>query len=246
MDCFEAQDNLLAIGGRQNDLRVFDLVTQESIFSAKPPPVDWLGLRQPVWVSGISWFGPTQPNLVATCWRTEPVIRLYDTRTEGKAAMTLNLKEKNNAHPNPPAFTSMCNTRSAFNQTSLNEQLIVGTTVGRMTCIDLRLGPQTYQTSGSFKGFGGSIRDIHHVAESSKRARVISCCLDRFVRVHDFNDNGFERSKELKGKYYMKTRLMCLQPIFTCAPAEIPNDDRHTDANDDNGDQHEKSLKAID
>ena len=74
------------------------------------------------------------------------------------------------------------------------------------------------------KGFGGSIRDIKFIPETKQRSKIITCCLDRFVRVHNF-ETGFEKSKELKGKYYMKTKLTCLQPIFTEINQEKNNQD---------------------
>lgn len=214
IECFELDNNYFAIGGKNHDLKVFNLEKEQSIFTAKPAGADWLGLTTPVYLSGIAWLGKYPSNLIATTTKTEPIIRVYDLRTDGKAIMQMNMKEKSSFHSNPPVFSSICSTRNVFTDNSNNHQLIVGSTVGRMIAIDLRLNTQTYGTVSSFKGFGGSIRDIKHIPETKQRSKIITCCLDRFVRVHTF-ETGFERKKELRGKYYLKTKLTCLQPIFT-------------------------------
>ena len=220
IDCFELEDNYFAIGGKNHNLKIFNLERNECIFNAKQADADWLGLTAPIYLSGCAWLGKYPSNLIATITRTEPVIRCYDLRTDGKAIMSMNMKEKSVFHSNPPVFSSICSTRNQFSYGNLNgdHQLIVGSTVGRMIAIDLRLSTQTYRTVSSFKGFGGSIRDIKYVPETKQKSKVITCCLDRFVRVHNF-ETGFEKSKELKGKYYLKTKLTCLQPIFTDATA---------------------------
>lgn len=214
IDCFEMEDNYLAVGGKNHNLKVFNLEKEECIFSAKQAEADWLGLTAPTYLSGCAWLGKYPSNLIATTTKTEPIIRIYDLRTDGKAVMSMNMKEKSTFHSNPPVFSSICSTRNVFNENENNHQLIVGSTVGRMIAIDLRLNTQTYRTVSSFKGFGGSIRDIKHIPETKQKSKIITCCLDRFVRVHNF-ESGFERSKELNGKYYMKTKLTCFQPIFT-------------------------------
>ena len=42
---------MFAFGGRENDLGLFDIEKQESIFTARNVPNDFLDLRVPVWVS---------------------------------------------------------------------------------------------------------------------------------------------------------------------------------------------------
>lgn len=230
IECFELEDNYFAIGGKNHDLKVFDLEKQECcIFSAKPADADWLGLTAPVYLSGCAWLGKYPSNLIATTTRTEPIIRIYDLRTDGKAIMSMNMKDKSAFNSNPPVFSSICSIRNTFNENPNNHQLIVGSTVGRMVAIDLRLNTKTYRTVSSFKGFGGSIRDIKHVPETKQKSKIITCCLDRFVRVHNY-ETGFEKSKELKGKYYLKTKLTCLQPIFT--DINQKNEDQFDDSDD--------------
>ena len=51
---------LIAIGGKENELRVFDLndlsTKKEPIFKAKNLPDNWVLLREPVWVMSIDFL----------------------------------------------------------------------------------------------------------------------------------------------------------------------------------------------
>lgn len=246
LECFEVHGNRLAVAGKGFDLKVYDLTTPEGknacIFTAQPPAPNQLGIRSPIWISGLTWLAPNNPELVATCWRTEPVVRIYDIRLDGKAVMSLDLRDRSAVHPNPPAFTCISTTGGDVFGSGLasspghkKEQLLIGSTVGRLICVDVRLGPHTFQTAGSFKGFGGSVRDVVYIAESQsigrRSGRVVSCCLDRFVRVHEMRDTGFEKSKALIGKFYLKTRPTCFQPLFNCE--SFPQDSSLPPENDD-------------
>lgn len=248
LECFEVQNTRLAIGGKGFDLKIYDLGAREGknacIFTAQPPPLNQLGLRAPVWISGLVWLTPNNSDLVAACWRTEPVVRIYNVNSDGKSEMSLDLKDKSAVHPNPPAFTCISTTNrelvSVERKLSPNnkkEQLLIGSTVGRLICVDIRLEPHTYQTAGAFKGFGGSVRDVIFVSDgqsnSIKNGHVISCCLDRFVRIHEMKDTGFEKSKTLRGKFYLKTRPTCLQPLFDCELINEEEGEEKTEAHAD-------------
>ena len=61
---------VFAVGGRENDLVLYDLETQESIFRGRNVPNDFLQLRVPIWVSDMqvsvvvsSQLVPAQPWL---------------------------------------------------------------------------------------------------------------------------------------------------------------------------------------
>ena len=45
---------MFAFGGRENDLGLFDVEKQETIFTARNVPHDWLNLRVPVWIADMS------------------------------------------------------------------------------------------------------------------------------------------------------------------------------------------------
>ncbi|KAK2140343.1 hypothetical protein LSH36_1385g00035 [Paralvinella palmiformis] len=76
-------------------------------------------------------------------------------------------------------------------------QVVVGNTQGLMALVDLRGKGHLVQ---KYKGFAGSIRDIQcHPSQDI----VISCSLDRYLRIHDIN------TRQLLNKFYMKSRLNC-------------------------------------
>lgn len=50
------QESVLAFGGKERDLNVWDLETQKSIFKAKNVPHDFLDVRVPVWVTDLRFY----------------------------------------------------------------------------------------------------------------------------------------------------------------------------------------------
>ena len=51
ISCYLIVTLVFAYGGRENDLCLYDLEKQESIFTARNVPHDFLSLRVPIWVS---------------------------------------------------------------------------------------------------------------------------------------------------------------------------------------------------
>lgn len=60
--------NLIATGGKENKLKLWDLETQKSIFEEKNIPNDWLQLRVPIWISDIGFLSNSSRE-IATCSR---------------------------------------------------------------------------------------------------------------------------------------------------------------------------------
>lgn len=56
--------NLIATGGQENELKLFDLEKKVQIFTAKNVPHDMLQLRMPVWISDICFL--PNSNVVVT------------------------------------------------------------------------------------------------------------------------------------------------------------------------------------
>lgn len=56
--------NIIATGGRENELKLFDLERREKVFTEKNVPPDMLQLRMPIWVSDIAFLPNT--SLVVT------------------------------------------------------------------------------------------------------------------------------------------------------------------------------------
>ncbi|KAH9416468.1 WD repeat-containing protein 74 [Dermatophagoides pteronyssinus] len=250
LTCFEATNNKLAVGGFNSDLKVFDLNTGQSLFNAKSVNTDWLGIRHDLWISDIEWIGSTEndndPNLLATCSRTEPFIRIYDIKQQQrKPAMIIDLKHLNNDNSsNPLSYTSLCSLPSLSNYGQASSSLIVGTTLGRMIALDLRLkSNNSTKILGSFKGFsGGSIRDIKSCQDSQISHKIFSCSIDRFVRIHTMT----KTQRILDRKIYVKTRPTCLYPIITDndrskSETKTPSSSNSSNEDDDDTDDDSQS-----
>ena len=234
--CFEVSYGRLAIAGKNVDLRVFDLRTKECIFAAKQSQSSW-GKKKSVSIADVAWLGPVTsrcskgmlssskiqpselPSLVATCSKVDAIIKIYDIRgKKTKPIWILNFKEER--LPNdvvPPSFTCMTASVSPITCAVPTQQLFLGTTMGRMIATELRFNSHSHRQLGLFKGFsGGTVRDIGFVANVGKLTchRVISCSLDRFVRVHSFR-TGSDPKRRLESKFYIKTRPTCVQPIIS-------------------------------
>lgn len=152
---------LICSGGkeRQNNLKVWNLESNECIFRTKNVPNDFLQLEVPVWDSD---FGFIDANCLSTCSRYG-YVRVYDMR-----------KQRRPVH-------NFTNDKEQISYTSLalhENEVFTGTTSGIIYAFDLRKMKHVLHT---YKGFSGSISDIG-IDQSGKF--LCSASLDRFVRVH--------------------------------------------------------------
>ncbi|RWS24149.1 hypothetical protein B4U80_04572 [Leptotrombidium deliense] len=241
LGCFKVCGNRLAIAGKNTDLKVFDLNTKQCIFTAKSTNKDWLGLKTPIWVSDLDWIGPipklcSTPSMIVTCSRTDSIIRIYDIKgKQRKPVMSMNFKDSTfNNDSNPPSFTAVCSTLTPQSISLPTQQLILGTTMGRMMAVDLRFNSHSYRHLGVFKSFGGgAIRDIKFVPQTNTVSKIVSCSLDRFVRIHSFAV-GADKTRMLDAKYYIKTKPVCIQPLCTnFLYADVRDDVGHIDDSED-------------
>lgn len=117
--------NLIATGGKENDLQIWDLENLDKpTFRAKNVRPDFLELRVPVWITGIAYPDPTSHHLLSTSSR-HGHIRLYDLRISGQRRPVRELEWPE------AAITSM----SATNDPN---QVLVGTNVGELALFDFR------------------------------------------------------------------------------------------------------------
>ncbi|XP_070577591.1 WD repeat-containing protein 74-like [Ptychodera flava] len=173
--------NLLATGGKENDLKIWDLENySEPIFKAKNVRNDFLDLRVPVWVCDMQFL--PESSKIVTCTGHHHV-RLYDPSTPQRRPV---LSVEFDEYP-----------LMALSLVPGANSVIVGNSQGRMGKIDLRKG----LVQKAFKGFAGSIRSIQC---HQTKPLVASCGLDRHLRIHNVH------SGELKHKVYLKSRLNCL------------------------------------
>ncbi|XP_071041287.1 WD repeat-containing protein 74 isoform X2 [Parasteatoda tepidariorum] len=169
----------IATGGEENDLKVWDLnAFEKAIFMAKNVRNDFLDLRVPVWITDMKF---QELNKIVTCTRHHQV-RLYDTRAQRRPVIDMEFEKY------PLMSLSLAHNEN---------QIVVGSSRGRMALIDLRKKLLVHV----FKGFAGSIRCVQcHPTQPL----VASCGLDRFLRIHELNQH------KLLKKIYLKTKLNTL------------------------------------
>lgn len=169
--------NLVASGGkeRQNNLKVWNLETNECQFRTKNVPNDFLQLEVPVWDSD---FGFIDANCLSTCSR-HGYIRVYDMR-----------KQRRPIH-------SYTNDKEQISYTCLalhGDVVFSGTTTGILNAFDLRKMKHVLHT---YKGFTGSISDVG-VDETGKY--VYTSSLDRFIRIHHSESTVLQYQCYVKSK----------------------------------------------
>ncbi|XP_063294795.1 WD repeat-containing protein 74 [Pelobates fuscus] len=177
----DADRNKVGTGGKENDLKIWDLQrTEEPIFRAKNVRNDWLDLRVPVWIRDLDFIPGTDKIVTCTSYHQ---VRIYDPSCPQRRPVLEAL------YGEDPL--------TALSVTPDGMSVVVGNSHGNIGVIDLRKG----SLLRALKGSAGSIRSIQC---HKSMPLVASCGLDRFLRVHHLND------KELLHKVYLKSRLNCL------------------------------------
>ncbi|XP_077293599.1 WD repeat domain 74 lethal (2) k09848 [Arctopsyche grandis] len=173
--------SIIATGGKENDLKLWDLEKRTTTFHAKNVPHDWLQLRVPIWVSDICFLPENNGNVVAVCSRYGAV-RLYDARAQRRPVCNVDFKDQ---------------AGSCISLGHYDKHVIVGTGRGLLNLVDLR---KKGKLSKSYKGAVGAITDVM----SQKDANVVvSTSLDRHLRIHN------AESKEIILKQYLTSKLTC-------------------------------------
>ncbi|XP_046614373.1 WD repeat-containing protein 74 isoform X1 [Neodiprion virginianus] len=153
--------NIIATGGRENPLKLFDLEKQEKVFIEKNVPPDICQLRMPVWVSDLIFLPNTSSVVTASKYGH---VRLYDPRsTQRRPLINLEIKDE--------ALTTIAAAHK-------EKHVVVGSGKGRMNLIDLRNPGKILNT---YKGFTGGVTDL---ACSQLHPLITSVSLDRHLRIH--------------------------------------------------------------
>ncbi|XP_026746653.1 WD repeat-containing protein 74-like [Trichoplusia ni] len=175
------EDTVFATGGEENDLKLWRIGEPSPTFVAKNLAHDWLQLRRPVWVSDLLLLSGEGGRLAAVCSR-HGYVRLYDSRAQRRPVINVDFENM--------AATCIA---SSFDE----RQVLVGFGRGQLHQVDLRKG----KPDKGYKGSAGAITDIAIVRDSRL---VVSCSLDRQLRVHEYG------SKELVYKQYLTSKLSCV------------------------------------
>ncbi|XP_011330231.1 WD repeat-containing protein 74 isoform X1 [Ooceraea biroi] len=174
------QKNIIATGGLENRLKLFDLEKRTLIFSEKNLSHDWLELRIPIWISDLNFLPATQQIVTAGRYGH---IRLYDPRAQRRPVINTTIQDE--------ALTCLCITPA-------ERHIIVGSGKGRMNLVDLRKSGTILNT---YKGFAGGVTGV---ACSMSNPYVASVSLDRYLRIHHVD------TKEVLKKIYLTSKLTCL------------------------------------
>ncbi|XP_017797455.1 PREDICTED: WD repeat-containing protein 74 [Habropoda laboriosa] len=172
--------NIIATGGEEHMLKLFDLNRQVQTFIEKNVPHDWLELKVPVWISDIE-FLPGTEQIVTTSRYGH--VRLYDPKVQRRPVLSVELE-------NEPLTTLSVVPRE--------KQIIVGSGKGKMNLIDLRKSSKVLNT---YKGFLGGVTGI---SCSTSEPYVVSVSLDRHLRVHHID------TKELLKQVYLTSKMSCM------------------------------------
>lgn len=203
---------LIASGGkeRQNNLKVWNLESNQCIFRTKNVPNDFLQLEVPIWDND---FGFIDANCLSTCSR-HGYVRVYDMRKQRRPIFNYsNDKEQ-------ISYTSL----------ALHENVVfAGTTTGVMHAFDLRKMKHILHT---YKGFAGSISDIG--VDQSGRF-LYSASLDRFVRIHHAESTILQYQCYVKSK---ATRILLRQS--TAVKVEMDDAESMDKLTSDNRMKHNK------
>ncbi|KAK8830927.1 hypothetical protein WA577_003627 [Blastocystis sp. JDR] len=178
-------NKVFAVGGRENDIALYDIEQKDAIFRGRNVPNDFLNLRVPIWVADMQFLssdGSTHKLAVVTGHHQ---IRLYDTRAQRRPVQSVEIGDR--------PFTCCRVARD-------DSVLYTGDTTGRVSRIDLR----TLRLSGTYKGNTGSVRDI---AIHPTLPRLATVGLDRIMRVFD------SESRQQLHRVYLRQQLNAV--LFT-------------------------------
>lgn len=212
---------LIASGGkeRQNNLKVWNLESNECVFRTKNVPNDFLQLEVPIWDSD---FGFIDANCLATCSRYG-YVRVYDMRKQRR-----------------PVF-NYSNDKEQISYSCLaihGDVVFSGTTTGVMHAFDLRKMKHVLHT---YKGFAGSISDIG-IDQSGKF--LYSASLDRFVRVHHSESTILQYQCYVKSK---ATRVLLRQysPAKVKEESDKPSNKSISKVDSDNDNEDEDDFDEM-
>ena len=173
--------NNLGTGGKKNDFKLWNIERPEQpIFRAKNVRNDFLNLEVPVWVTDIAYLPSSEKIACSSAYHK---VNIFDPKAQRRPVLTVEFGE------NP--IKSMCVAPN-------DNQVLVGNTIGDMALLDFRGKGHVVQ---KYKGGAGSIRGV---ACHKSQNVVVSCGLDRMLRIHDV------ASRKLLHKFYLKSRLTCL------------------------------------
>lgn len=206
----------LAAGGKENDLKTWDLSTGKCTWKAKNVPHDFLDMRQPVWITSLCPLAATtgggggggglQQMVAGTAHRQ---VRLYDARAQKRPTHSIDADEHG---------------VTTISVAPDGREVVVADTAGLVRVLDLR----KMKWGRRFEGPAGSVRGLAF----HPTLPVLACVgLDRMARVYGYH------SREQKFQVYLKQRLNAV--LFDGEEGEVP-----FAADDDDGETKKSGAKG--
>lgn len=172
--CVKTSDGKVLTGGKENELKLWDLETQKTLFTSKNVPRDELDIRVPVWIRSIA-SPPSDSNII--CIGTHyHQYRQYDIRVKRRPILDKTWEEL-------PILSLVANNTNCY----------MGNGKGDIGRIDIRNPKEIHK----FKGAVGSVRSL---ALHVKEPYLASVGLDRHLRVHNLLTREVEHKFYLKNK----------------------------------------------
>jgi len=191
----------LAVGGKNHDLRIWDVETKQALFRAKNVPHDSLNMQVPIWITDACW---TSDGMVMTSTAYNQ-IRAYDLR-QRKPVRDVSIQRKNDEHNHH---------LNCIVATPESNNAIVGDNFGIVSIVDVM---NTGKVISSFKGPKGSVRSL----SLDPATRTLACGgLDRYVRVFNID------SHRQVGRFYAKQQVnaVALGAVSFVPPKSEEEDD---------------------
>ena len=183
-----ATHSVVAIGGKEQELSLFDVENGKNLFKAKNVRHDKLDHRVPVWITDLQFI---EESKIVTGTRYHQV-RLYDTRAQRRPVIDV-------LHGEDPINCLITNPFQN-RENPMTFEVITGDIVGNILLYDLR---HAGVPTGKYKGPVGSVRSlcIGRTNGEERKAVLISCGLDRHLYIHDL------KTRKRLEKLYLKQRL---------------------------------------
>ena len=191
---FDTANARAAIGGREREVCLVDILTGKQVFKTKnlsPDPQTLL--QQPVWPSAIQFLN-NDCNIMAVGTAYKQV-RLYDVRENTKTRRPTSLTPEGLFEYR---LTSLC---------QINEhEIVIGDTSGNIQSLDIRkMGREAKCKANRDMGrYAGPVGSIRQLKKHPTLPRLAAVGLDRMLRVYDTN-----KRRQLDC-VYLKQRLNCV------------------------------------
>ena len=156
------REDCAVFGGRENDIQLFNINTQQILWKAKNVSNDKLSLRVPIYITAVKFLGETNTNKIITGTGYKQ-IRVYDVKAKRSPVVNFDIGGE-----------------EAYRITSIlpssdEKTVYIADSTGGLYLFDMGMRRRISTLKGNF----GSIRDLKTDPEGQYLAAV---GLDRYIR----------------------------------------------------------------